>query len=131
LGYRISTAIFYSKNYQKVYDFINNLSENTKSKAVDSLKTLISLNDLSNQFIELSELEFLIDSINKLETGGLRLKEQLDILENVKSKLTGSLLIKLNSSLAKNPDLIGFTKDDNTYDHKLKTKYTPINKYRR
>jgi hypothetical protein len=83
-GTWISTAIFYSKNYQKVCDFINNLSKNTKSKAVVSLKTLISLNDLSNQFIELSELEFLIDSINKLETGGLRLKEQLDILENVK-----------------------------------------------
>ncbi len=92
------------------------MSENTKSKAVDSLKTLISLNDLSNQFIELSKLEFLMNSINKLETGGLRLKEQLDILENVKSKLTGSQLIKLNSSLAENPDLTDFTKDDNTYD---------------
>ena len=74
-GTWISTAIFYSQNYQKVCAFINNSSINSKSKAVNSLKTLISLNDLSNQFIELSELEFLIESINKLEAGGLRLKE--------------------------------------------------------
>jgi len=91
----IRTAIYYSTNYSKVVNFINNLDSN--SKIIKNLKMLIEINDLSDDFVEISEYEFLINSIEKLETDGLRMSEQKNILDDVKSKLKGKALVKLQN----------------------------------
>jgi len=107
-----------------VCNFINNLEDS--SKATQNVKTLISLNDLSDSLIEISEFTFLTDSITKLESQNLRLKEQVEILHSVKSKLKGNLLEKLKSSLNKNPDFLKFTNSDNDYGFKMQIKYAPL-----
>jgi hypothetical protein len=81
---------------------------------------------LSDDFLEISEMEFIVQSITKLETEGLRMSEQLEILNVVKSKLKGEALTKLKQSLLKNPDLKSFTDEKNNYDHKLQSKYAPL-----
>ncbi len=81
---------------------------------------------MSDSLIEISEFTFLTDSITKLESQGLRLKEQLEILDNVKSKLKGKPLGKLKNSLNKNPDLLKFTNPDNDHEFKMQIKYASL-----
>ena len=50
----------------------------------------------------------------------------MEILENVKYKLEGSLALKLKESLKMNPDIKKFTSKTNDYDYKLKTKFAPL-----
>jgi hypothetical protein len=71
------------------------------SKAIKTVKTLISLNDLSDSLIEISEFTFLTYSITKFESQGLRLEEQLEILDSIKSKLKGNPLEKVKNCLNK------------------------------
>jgi hypothetical protein len=78
---------------------------------------------LSDSLIEISEFTFLIDSITKLESQGLRLKEQIEILDSVKSRLKGKPLEKLKKSLNKNPDILKFTNPDNDHDFKMQIKF--------
>jgi len=126
-GTWIRTAIYYSLNYSKVVNFINSLAIDSKSIAIKIFKALIQVDDLSNDFLVVSEMEFMVQSITKLETEGLRISEQLEIqLNDMKSKLKGQALIKLNQSLLKNPDLKSYTNEKNNYDHKLQTKYAPL-----
>jgi hypothetical protein len=120
----LSTASYYAKNYSLICNFIKNL-ENS-SKAIKNVQTLISLNDLSDSLIEISEFTFLTDSITKLESQGLRLKEQLEILYDVKSKLKEKPLEKLENSLRKNPDFLKFTNPNNDHDFKMQIKYAPL-----
>ncbi len=81
---------------------------------------------MSDSLIEISEFTFLTDSITKLESQGLRLKEQLEIFNNVKSKLKGKPLEKLKNSLNKNTDFLQFTNPDNDHDFKMQIKYSPL-----
>ncbi len=78
---------------------------------------------MSDSLIEISEFTFLIDSITKLESQGLRLKEQIEILDSVKSRLKGKPLEKLKKSLNKNPDILKFTNPDNDHDFKMQIKF--------
>jgi len=71
----------------------------------------------------ISEFTFLTDSITKLESQGLILKEQFEIFDNIKSKLKGKPLGKLKNSLNKNPDFLQFTNSDNDHDFKMQIKY--------
>ncbi len=76
--------------------------------------------------IEISEFTFLTDSITKLESQGLRLEEQIEILDSVKSRLKGKPLEKLKKSLNKNPDILKFTNPDNDHDFKMQIKFAPL-----
>jgi hypothetical protein len=120
----LNTTPYYAKDYSLICCFINNLENN--SKAIRNIQTLISLNDLSDSLIEISEFTFLTHSITKLEGQGLRLKEQIEILDCVKSKLKGKPLEKLEKSLNKNPDFLKFTNPDNDHDFKIQIKFAPL-----
>ncbi len=59
---------------------------------------------ISDCLIENSEFLFLTDSITNLEKQCLRLKEQIQILDSVKSKLKENPLGKIKNCLNKNPN---------------------------
>ena len=71
------------------------------------------------------QYRYLPEAIQQLQEQGLKVEEQLKILETIKSKLTGFALEKLNKSITKNPDLINFTKRKD-FDYNLKTLYGPL-----
>jgi len=60
-----------------------------------------------------------------LEKQGLKKLEQMDLLNEAKSQLKDEALIKLNKSLAKNPDIHTFV-ENNDFTFRKKTIYAPL-----
>jgi hypothetical protein len=118
------SAFYYSENYAKVKLFIEELPES--SEAIRSAKRVIKSKTLEESLINLTDMKFITEAINQLQNRSLKTREQLNILNEVKSKLNGRALQKLEKSLAKNPDIYAFTSDSNEYDFKYKTRYAPI-----
>jgi len=71
-------------------------------------------------------MDYLSESIKSLQTQGLKVSKQLEILETVKQNLKGKASEKLRNSLRKNPDLENFTGDGKEYEFKWKTSYAPL-----
>jgi hypothetical protein len=69
---------------------------------------------------------FLTEALIELQTQGLKLSKQLEILGAVKDQLQGNCLVKLEKSLRKNPDLKKFIKDDNDYEFRCNIKFAPL-----
>jgi len=123
-GTWLSTCFFYAENFDKIKEFIVNLKG--KSKCIIKAKKYASCNSIQEKLINLMQYKFLPSAIKRLENSNLKLEEQLNIIEEIKSKLSGSALQKLNSLLSKNPDFDKFTSRENSFEHKLKTSYAPI-----
>ena len=73
--------------------FILNLKD--KSKAITESKQLIKQPNLRLKILELIQYDYLSEAIKRLETKQLKTDEQIQIVEEVKSKLTGKPLQKL------------------------------------
>ena len=87
---------------------------------------MIRNNDVKNELIEINSFNFLPDKIKELESASLTVTQHLGIIENVKQNLFGEYLNKLNNWLSKNPDLLKFTSEDNSIDHRIKTVFAPL-----
>lgn len=124
-GSWLKTAFYYIENYDLIYSFIRQLKDENNS-AIKKAKELISKNDLKNQLLQLSAFKFLPERITELQKSSLKMSEQLEILEGVKKNLSGIYLDKLNNSLLKNPDLVRFTSEDNSMDHRIKSVFAPL-----
>lgn len=119
----LNGAFYYAEHFTDIKKFVLAL-EDKDSKALDQLKEIIVKPELEQDLFELCEYKFLTEAITKLETRGLTVKEQLNVLNDVKSKLSGDDLTKLESVLSKNPDLYFFK--DMAVDEKLKALYAPL-----
>jgi hypothetical protein len=120
----LSAAFYYADNYSKVKNFIEDL--NDSSQAIIAVKNVIKSQSLENQLLGLKEMKFLTEAITSLEEQNLKTCRQMEILNDVKSKLNGKCLKKLEKSLTKNPDIIWFTSDERDYEFKSNTKYAPL-----
>ena len=122
-GSWISAAFYYHENFDKIRMFIENLRG--KSNAILSAKEVMQNIDIQNHLMEIKKYEFIPLAIEKLEKQGLKAQEQIDIVEDVKSKLSGNPLNKLLSSLAKNPDYNSFRNSNKSFEHQFITMYAP------
>lgn len=62
-------------------------------------------NDAYRELQEVGKLSFICDAITTLETRGLTRFQQRDIINDTKQRLPSIFQVKLNTSLAKNPDI--------------------------
>lgn len=122
-GTWLNTAIFYGENFDKTVDFFKELEN--KSEAIKKVKKIIQRRDFKDEIVALHKFKFIPDFILKLETQGLKISEQTEVLDTLKKKLTGPSLAKLNSSLDKNPGFKSFTENDSV-EFCIKTKYAPL-----
>jgi len=88
-------------------DFITQLED--KSEAIKKIKKIIEEQNFKDQMVVLHEFKHIPENITELEAQGLKVKEQVEIVNKLKSKLDGYALEKLNDSLRKNPDFVKFT----------------------
>ena len=106
-GTWIQTVIYYSQNYEKIKNFVNQLN-NDGVAAVSKVKKLLAENekDLKCQiiFIEVN-FSFLPTAIEKIQKRQ-PLADAFSVLHSVKEKVSiAEYKTKLDLSLAKNPDL--------------------------
>lgn len=102
----LNASFYYANNFDKVKAFGNSLKEN--SQAIKDAKKIMKSENVQNELIALMQYDFIPKKIEKLETRGLRFDEQIDIVLEVKGKLTDAPFDKLNKSLEKNPDIYNF-----------------------
>ena len=120
----MKAAFYYGNNFDKIKEFIKNLKD--KSKAIASAKKLMESTDLQSKLLDSMQYTFLPKAIEKLEFKGLKFDEQISIVEQVKTKLNGSALAKLEKSLKKNPDICKFRDPKITsFSHRYKTTFAP------
>jgi len=124
-GSWLNGCLYFADNFSKIEEFVNCLTES--SKAIEELKHLLCNNDLHRQLIELRYYDFIPQSIEKLESSSQTVQEQMEIVLQVKEKLKGCVLTKFESCLVKNPDLVAFVSNTQTFDHKSKIVYAPLN----
>jgi hypothetical protein len=96
------------------------------SQAIKSAKNLIKSNTIKSKLLEIIKLDFLTKAIKDLQNQGLKVSQQMEILNSVKEKLHGKSLEKIEKSLLKNPDLKKFINISNNYNFKIATKYSPL-----
>jgi len=122
-GTWLNAVFYYGENFTKIESFINELD--SKTAAISKVKSILKDHQIKSKLLDLMDYKFLPEAIKKLEKSGLKAKGQLKILE-VKGKLKGNALQKLDKSLNKNPDLYSFTGENDSFEHLLKTKYAPL-----
>lgn len=102
-GTWLETAFYFSKNFTKVSEFVNNL-DSRKSKAIELAQKLLNGENRLNleyQLISILKYEFLPEIIDKLQTQGLSIDRQMELFNEVKSKLDGNALQKFANLEAK------------------------------
>lgn len=120
----LKAAFYYGNNFDKIKQFIKNLKD--KTKAIASAKNLMESTDLQSKLLNLMQYTFLPRAIERLESKGLKFDEQISIVEEVKTKLNGFTLVKLEKSLKKNPDIYKFRDAKTTsFSHRVKTTFAP------
>jgi len=119
----LCAALFYLDSFDNIKKFVNEVD--CESNLVKDTKQIIESRSLQDSHLSHHEYRFLPEMITKFEKQGLKLSEQLDFLKEVKNKLSGYVLVILEQSLARNPDLNSFTLNiDLTF--RLKTLYAPL-----
>ena len=83
-------AFYYENNLDKIKQFIKNF--NDKSKAIASAKKLMESTKLQSKFNDLMQFSFILKAIKQLETQGLKMDEQIAIVDKMKSKFTVEVL---------------------------------------
>ena len=67
------------------------------------------------------------DKITMLEERSLSMEEQIQLLNDVKSVIKGTVYeLVLQKSLSKNPDLLAFTSPNKTVDVRLRHEFAPL-----
>jgi len=80
----IDTGVFYSENFLKIKKFVNSL-KSVKIKAIRDLREQFKKNNLAKELHSLAKYSFISSSVTKLQTQGLDIKSQLEIVEQVRS----------------------------------------------
>ena len=121
------TCCFYlKKNLSAVKSFIGLLEGETKSRSIATAKKIIESNKVEDELIYINRFNCIVEGIKNLEALGLTLKEQVNIVNQIKSKLSGNPAAKLKSSLSKNPDFVSFTNPLVSYEDRCKRQYAPL-----
>lgn len=81
----LNAAYFYGKNFEKIESFIRNLNSN--SAAIIKAKEIISSQNFKNQLLECMNYYFLSENIKFLETKGLIMEKQYNVLQDCLVKL--------------------------------------------
>lgn len=103
-GSYISFVCFFYENYQKVGELIVKLKEKDKNK----LQMFFS-ERFKNEIESMYYFKFLIKSISSLENSTLSVKNQIDIVKDVISKVDNTIYQeRMNDILINNPDLSYF-----------------------
>lgn len=123
-GSWLNTVSYYAENLEKVELYVRELKG--KAVSIAKVKRIVGSSTFKYSLLALYEYDFLPKAIVKLEEEGLRVEDQLEIVNEVKRKLSGKAKEKLTASLAKNPDLASFTAITNTFEHRRITKYAPL-----
>lgn len=119
----LEAAFYYATHFSKIELFIHALEND--SKAVENLKKCMEESEeLQEKLFDIHKYKFLTQAIIRLQKTGLTVPEQLLILSSVENKLRGAVLLKLKSSLSKNPDVDFFEKLP--VDQKIICNYVPM-----
>jgi hypothetical protein len=121
----LETANYYRENFTQMNKFVDQLKSEAKSKSIKKVKNIIQMNAFQDQLLEVGEYKFLTEVITKLQQQNLKMNSQLDLINEVKAKLSGFAKEKLEKSLFKNPDFKKFTENAD-FDHRLKNSYAPL-----
>ncbi len=111
--------------FTKVQEFVDTLNNNSNSKAISKVKKLIKSKTLKKSLIEIKEFEFLPEILTKLEERNLKLEIQINIVEEIKSKLSGYAKAKFKNCLEKNPGYNDFITNQD-FEHKKIIKFAPL-----
>jgi hypothetical protein len=124
-GTWLETAFWYSRNFDLIARYINQLEN--KSKAIESAKKLVCDDNelLKNQLILVLQYTFIPTAIKELETQGLSIDRQMDILNGVRDQLDGYTRDKFNSLMAKTRDL-RLIMASNDYNFRKMIHYLPL-----
>jgi len=123
-GTWLRAAVFYCENFDNIQLFLSQLSE-SDSEVVRKVKKLADDNGLRDELYAAHSLKFLADNIRKLETRNLTKEEQWEILNEAREKLDGFARNKLESSLARNPDLL-HVMEKSDLEFRVRTKFAPL-----
>jgi len=123
-GTWFNAVYYYIENFDKVHEFIISLKD--KSESIKNAKKLFKNSGLKKKLIELNEYRFLTKALIDIQTDGLKLTEQFNILNEVADRLSGTALDKFNKSLSKNPDLKEIQNIDTPFQSLLELKYAPL-----
>lgn len=127
-GSWIKCAIYHRSHLKAIQDHFDSITEPKDSKVLYRIKKILSGQKICNDVIRLTDRYQRIPSIiEKLEKEKLTKDDQLDLLNQVKIMIdkTSHRHI-LERSLSKNPDLISFTSEDNSFDDRVKRTYAPL-----
>jgi hypothetical protein len=88
----------------------------------------VECSDIHEKLINMSGYRCIISTIKFLETQNLTMIDQYNIIKTLKDEIKdkNNALNKLEICLSKNPDLEKFISKENTFEHKLITKYAPL-----
>lgn len=123
-GTWLETSIFLCENFEKISIFIEELS--TETQAISKIKDIVKQNELQDELYAVASYKFLIPAMSRLQSSDLEKLNQWEILEEVKGKLKGFALNKLESNMQRNPDIYEFVHNRNL-NHRLITRYAPLN----
>jgi len=120
----LRTVVLYCENFDMMQLFLNQLSK-SESEAVAKAQKLAKDNDIRKELYAAHSVKFLADKITKLETRNLSKETQWKILNETREKLNGFAREKLESSLARNPDLLHLM-DKSDLEFRVRTKFAPL-----
>ena len=123
-GTWLNFCFYLKKNWQRIEQFITEID--FKSKSVAAAKQLFKDEMIQSELLEIGEYSCLVEGIVKLQRSDLTMEYQISIIEDIKAKLSGSVLEKLESSLSKNPDILKVSAKTNTFDHRSQFRYAPM-----
>jgi len=103
-GTWLKTSFYYEKHFDIICDFIQTV-DYKNNKTLNKLKELVQNKELKTQLSDLLKFEVITKSITEIQTQGLSVDKQLNIIKNLEKKLSTYSLCKLNKCISKNPDL--------------------------
>lgn len=118
----MNAAFYYAKNFSAVKSFALALDDDVK--CVKQLQACIKKDTLEKELLEIYKYQFLPEAITRLEKRNLTAEDQMAIFSSVKQKLSGCVLIKLEVSISKNPDINFY--ESLPVDKKIKMMYAPM-----
>lgn len=121
----LNAAFYFNSNYDMVKVFIEQLDED-ESEACKQVKKLMNSTVLKQQLLDISMYEFLAIGITKIQDPNLTSETQVTLVEDIRIKLTGEYLEKLDESLRKNKDYKGFNSLSQSQTVLNNQRYAPL-----
>jgi hypothetical protein len=125
-GTWLNFCFYLCDNLPTIENFLNELDTTDKNKSINRAQELITNNQVQDDLIYIKKFKPLVDGIKKLQTLGLTIKDQLDIVLKIKDGLTGLPRLKIEYSLSKNPDLLAFCAENAPFEHRSIRTFAPL-----